>query len=58
MFRFDAKHSDILRGSSHVRCYLLLIVFGLVEVILTKYINKKEQNKLIKKDINHSRSVC
>ena len=50
VFRFDAKHSDILRGSSHVRCYLLLIVFGLVEVILTKYINKKEQNKLIKKD--------
>ena len=26
VFYCDAKHSDILRGSSHVRCYLLILV--------------------------------
>ena len=25
LFCGDAKHSDILRGSSHVHCYLLLL---------------------------------
>ena len=26
LFCCDAKHSDILRGSSHVRCYLLFLI--------------------------------
>ena len=29
VFNCDAKHSDILRGSSHVCCYLFLLTFQL-----------------------------
>ena len=46
MFHCDVKHSDILWGSSHVRCYLFQIS------LIGKYLKNLGQGK---KSLKHSR---
>ena len=38
VFYCDAKHSDILRGSSHVRCYLFTVIFTWIFTLIFTWI--------------------
>ena len=44
MFYYDAKHSDISLGFSHVCCYLFLGGCGQKSVFLTQIISRRQKN--------------